>query len=132
MPASAIDVRDDRDGGRFVLEEDGETAELVYGREPGRLLILHTGVPSAVRRRGIGGLLVHATVDRARDEGLTLVPLCPFARDWLVRHQDVVASVAVDWAAGPPTGHPIGPPTGPPTGLPTGQPRSSGPTVPSE
>jgi uncharacterized protein len=91
-------VRDDREGGRFVLELDGEVAELDYDMEPGRLLLLHTGVPEALGGRGIGGQLVRAAVQRAAADGLTLVPWCPFARAWLEQHPDAVADVTVDWA----------------------------------
>jgi predicted GNAT family acetyltransferase len=35
-------------------------------------------------------------MDEAKRRGLTVVPLCPFARDWLVRHPDVAATVPVD------------------------------------
>ena len=42
-------------------------------------------------------VLVAAAVDRAEAEGLTLVPRCPFARDWLEHHPEAVERVAVDW-----------------------------------
>jgi len=40
---------------------------------------------------------VTAAVDRAAREGLTLVPLCPFARGWLQRHPDVAKAATIDW-----------------------------------
>ena len=39
-----------------------------------------------------------AAIDRAAREGLTIVPLCPFARNWLERHADQTARVAIDWS----------------------------------
>ena len=47
--------------------------------------------------RGIGGRLVTAAVDRAAHEGLTLVPLCPFARGWLERHPEAASRAVIDW-----------------------------------
>ena len=38
-----------------------------------------------------------AAVDRAAREGLTLVPLCPFARGWLQRYPDVAKAATIDW-----------------------------------
>ena len=38
-----------------------------------------------------------AAVDRAAREGLTVVPLCPFARGWLERHAAEAAEVTIDW-----------------------------------
>jgi predicted GNAT family acetyltransferase len=79
---------------------DGAVAELRYRRRADRLVLVHTEVPEALEGHGIGGLLVRAAVDRAAREGLTVVPLCPFARDWLERHPQEASDVSVDW--GPP------------------------------
>ena len=79
-----------------MIEADGRVAELVYQREGSRLLLIHTGVPRALEGRGFGSKLVAAAIEEARRQGLTVVPLCPFARDWLVRHPDVAATVPVD------------------------------------
>lgn len=106
MPAGtpSSDVRDDRDGSAFVLEEDGSTAELIYRAEPGRLILIHTEVPDTLGGRGIGGRLVRAALDRARAEQLTIVPWCPFARTWLADHPDATDGVDIDWATLPSTG----------------------------
>jgi predicted GNAT family acetyltransferase len=40
---------------------------------------------------------VTAAVERAAREGLTLVPLCPFARDWLERHPEAASRAVIDW-----------------------------------
>ncbi len=99
----AHEVRDDPGHHRFVFEDDGALAELVYSREPGRLILVHTGVPDALGGRGIGGRLVRAALARAADEGLTVVPWCPFARKWLRDHPDVAGTVTIDWTR-PPSG----------------------------
>jgi uncharacterized protein len=84
---------------RFTATEVGMTAELVYARQPGRITLVHTGVPDGLSGTGIGGALVRAAVDLARDEGLVVVPVCPFARRWLRRHPDVAETAEIDWAA---------------------------------
>lgn len=94
-------VIDDYDQSRFEVLLDGAIAELVYRRRADRLILIHTGVPEQLAGHGIGGQLVQAAVDRAAKERLTLVPLCPFARDWLERHPDVAETVNVDWGAPP-------------------------------
>ncbi len=91
------DVIDNAGGSRFELSQDGRLAELVYRLRGDRLVLVHTGVPPEQGRHGIGGRLVTAAVDRAARDGLTLVPLCPFARDWLERHPEAVGRAAVDW-----------------------------------
>lgn len=88
---------------RFVAQLDGRTAELTYARAGDRLVLIHTGVPSELEGRGIGGALVHAAIDWAAAEGLTVLPRCPFARRWLRAHPDVAASVPIDWTLRPPS-----------------------------
>jgi len=94
-------VIDDQGQSRFEVVMDGAVAELTYRRRADRLVLIHTGVPDQMAGHGIGGQLVRAAVDRAAKERLTLVPVCPFARDWLERHPDVADTVDVDWGAPP-------------------------------
>jgi polyisoprenoid-binding protein YceI/predicted GNAT family acetyltransferase len=93
------EVRDDRDDHRFVVTDDGMTAELTYRAENGRLILDHTRVPEALAGRGIGGALVRRALDRSRAEHLALVPLCPFARQWLRKHPELWDGSAIDWLA---------------------------------
>jgi len=96
-------VRDDPVNSRFVLEQGGATAELVYDIEGSRLTLVHTEVPEALGGRGIGGQLVKAAVARARAERLTVLPWCPFARRWLAHHPDAGAGTSIDWTSHPPS-----------------------------
>jgi uncharacterized protein len=96
-PGDGIVVDDVPAENRFVVRGSGGAAELEYHLNGKRLVLIHTEVPDAWEGRGVGGHLVRAAVRRAVDEGLTLVPWCPFARRWLQRHADVIAGVTVDW-----------------------------------
>jgi predicted GNAT family acetyltransferase len=95
LPAATIHD----DGERFVFTEEGTEAELTYLLQGDRLALLHTSVPSSLGGRGIGGELVRAAVARARQDGLTILPWCEFARRWLADHPDVAGSAAIDWTA---------------------------------
>ncbi|HEU5419322.1 MAG TPA: GNAT family N-acetyltransferase [Streptosporangiaceae bacterium] len=95
-------VTDNREDSRLELTADGHRAELIYRQRGGRLVLRHTGVPAAIGGRGLGGQLVAAALARAAADGLTVVPLCPFARDWLERHPAAAATVTVDWGDRPP------------------------------
>jgi hypothetical protein len=86
---------------RFVLELDGGVAELVYRVNGNRLVLIHTEVPDELRGRGIAGRLVRAALARAADEGLTVVPLCPYATEWLIDHPEESATVTIDWGKTP-------------------------------
>jgi uncharacterized protein len=83
---------------RFTVEVGGRTAELTYDLKGDHLVLVHTGVPGEIERHGIGGRLVEAAIEWAATQGLTVVPLCPFARWWLRANPDVAAKVTIDWS----------------------------------
>lgn len=97
-----ITVEDRSGEQRFVLEIEGDEAELLYRVVDGELRLTHTEVPERLGGRGLGGRLVRASVTRARDDGLVIVPWCGFARTWLERHPDVHEGVEIDWESEPP------------------------------
>lgn len=82
---------------RFELSMDGQLAELAYRVNGKRLVLIHTEVPIQLEGHGIGGKLVTAAIERAARDGMTVVPLCPFARDWLEHHPDAASRVTIDW-----------------------------------
>ena len=90
-------ITDNQAASRFELIMDGHLAELAYRRNGNRLVLIHTGVPAELEGHGLGGALVRAAAGRAERDGLTVVPLCPFAHGWLQRHPDVATRIAVDW-----------------------------------
>jgi predicted GNAT family acetyltransferase len=94
----------DEPGERFVLEADGAAAELDYEVEGDRLILIHTEVPQELGGRGIAGRLVAAGVDRARRDGLTIAPWCPYARRWLRDHADQTEGITIDWSEPPARG----------------------------
>jgi uncharacterized protein len=94
------DIVDRPEEHRFVVTVDGHSAELVYQLRKDRLVLIHTEVPEALGGRGLGGELVEAAIDRAVRDGLTIVPLCPFARRWLGGHPDEAARAPIDWELG--------------------------------
>jgi predicted GNAT family acetyltransferase len=97
IPADDAPVVDDTAGSRFVIREGTVEAELLYARQGDRLILVHTGVPEAWGGHGIGGRLVRTALARAKTDGLTVVPWCPYARHWLQEHHDEAAAVTIDW-----------------------------------
>ncbi|MCX8996716.1 GNAT family N-acetyltransferase [Rhizobiaceae bacterium BDR2-2] len=89
-------VREDRpSGGRYVAVVDGHEAEMTFSRTSPTLIILdHTGVPDALRGRGVGQALALRAVEDARSNGWRIIPLCPFFKAQVARHpewRDVIA-----------------------------------------
>ena len=95
--SDSVIVTDNAEQSRFEVDADGEMAELKYRLRAGRLVLIHTEVPDSLGGRGLGGQLVLGAIGKASHEGLTIVPLCPFARGWLKRHPSDAAKVDVDW-----------------------------------
>jgi predicted GNAT family acetyltransferase len=91
-----MDITNNEGARRFETTIDGHLAELTYQRHGERLLLMHTEVPSELEGMGVGGALVSAAVELAAENGLTVVPRCPFARGWLERHPDVAKTVSIE------------------------------------
>jgi uncharacterized protein len=94
--SDAPQVIDNQAESRFEIQVGDHVAELKYHRNGNRFVLIHTEVPTELEGRGIGGRLVAAAIDRAARQGLTIVPLCPFARSWVERHPDEAARVTID------------------------------------
>jgi hypothetical protein len=78
-------VEHQADQHRFVVLQDGATAELTYRTSGSQIIFDHTGVPQALEGRGIGSALAKAGLDYARANNLEVVPLCPFVRSYIER-----------------------------------------------
>ena len=81
-------VGDNPDDGQFEVTTEGGLAVLTYDRREGKLHLLHTGVPDEAEGQGIGGRLVRAALEQAREQGLKVVPHCSFARAYVARHPE--------------------------------------------
>jgi uncharacterized protein len=90
-----IQQKDDGKTGMFFIEqEDGIVAELVYSwRGKDQIIIEHTEVDDVLKGKGAGKELVSKSVEFAREKGVKIVPLCPFAKsiiDKTKEFQDVL------------------------------------------
>ncbi|UCF19073.1 MAG: N-acetyltransferase [Gemmatimonadota bacterium] len=82
------DVVREPEAKRFAVHIDGQMAELDYQLYEDRIVFTHTGVPTALEGKGIGGRLVKAGLDWARAEGLRVVPVCSFVAAYIQRHPE--------------------------------------------
>ena len=83
---AAYQVRHIPDNGRFIANVDGQDCVALY-RVYGKVMMLtHTGVPKALRGRGIAAVLVQAALDHARERGLKVRPDCSYAEDYMQKH----------------------------------------------
>lgn len=82
-------VTHEPDRHRFTAATDAGEAELAYRTtDDGVIVFAHTGVPVAAEGQGVGSALVRAGLAHARDEGLRVMPLCPFVKAYMQRHAE--------------------------------------------
>ena len=82
------DIRDHRDGHRYALDIDGETAVVIYNDVAGGLLITETLVPEALEGQGIASRMARHVLDDVRARGLKVLPTCPFFAGYLQKHPE--------------------------------------------
>ncbi len=85
-----LTVRDNTDDQRFeAVDETGVVAGFAaYRREEGLVTFTHTVVDDAFEGHGVGSTLVRAALDAVRDEGVRVVPRCPFVADYIDKHPE--------------------------------------------
>jgi predicted GNAT family acetyltransferase len=82
------EVRNNPELNRFELDVAGGMAVAYYRAAPGRITITHTEVPTALRGRGIGSVLVKGALELARAQSLRVVSRCPFVSAYLGKHPE--------------------------------------------
>ena len=84
-----ITISDQPERHRYEIAADGVRVGFAQYREsPGELAVTHVEVDDAVGSHGLGSRLVAFLLQDARERGLAVVPLCPFAREYIVRHPE--------------------------------------------
>ena len=79
---------DNKDQGRFELEENGFLAWAEYRIRDGQYVIPHVEAEPPLRGSGAAGRLMQQIVEHARVHQLVIVPRCSYARVWFQRHPD--------------------------------------------
>ena len=73
-PSPDLVISNDEVNSRFEVQTVGETAFLAYRRMAGKLVLVHTQVPTEFAGHGIGSKLVRAGIEFASEQGLMVVP----------------------------------------------------------
>lgn len=77
--------------GAFIAEENGVKAgEMTYSKAGAEMIIIdHTEVNPEFNGKGVGKQMVLAAVDYARETGIKILPLCPFAKATFDKNKDI-------------------------------------------
>jgi predicted GNAT family acetyltransferase len=88
-------VRDNPEENRYEIRDGDRVLGLAaYERRGDTMVFTHTEVDPDAGQEGLGSTLVRAALDDVRSKGGSVVPLCPFVRGWIDRHQDYADLVA--------------------------------------
>src|SRR4051812_16716882 len=96
--AQPVELRDNTAEQQFETTVEGHIAFVQYDRDGKRLALNHTEVPIELEGKGVASRLVTAVLDKARADGMKILPYCPFIRTYLKRHpeyRDLIASEMV-------------------------------------
>ena len=80
---------------RFEARLGDQVAFADYRLRDGQIILPHTEAPEAFAGQGMGGLLAKAALGFAREQGLAVVPTCPFMAGYVTKHpewHDIVAA----------------------------------------
>jgi hypothetical protein len=86
----ATELVDDRVARRYRLLADGVEVGFVEYDPVGAdsILIKHTEVGAGHEGKGYGSELVRRALDDIRGRGLTVIPICPYALNYVRRHPE--------------------------------------------
>ena len=88
-------VRDNPEENRYEIRDgDRVLGTAAYERRGDTFVFTHTVVDPDAGQDGVGSRLVRAALDDVRSKGGSVVPVCPFVRGWIDRHQDYADLVA--------------------------------------
>ena len=97
-PAEEPTVVNAPEASRYELRAgDQLIGEAAYHRRNGRIAFTHTEVAEALEGRGLGSRLATEALEDARQEGLEVVPLCPFMARFIQEHPEYQDLVAADY-----------------------------------
>lgn len=83
-------VRHDVDSGRFTAVVDGHPCVCQYRLYGKLMMFTHTGVPHALRGRGIAAELVRVALGHARAQGYKVRPDCSYVEAYMRRHPETL------------------------------------------
>ena len=82
-------VADNTQASRYEISAEGHLAGFtLYRRYPTVIEFLHTEIEPEYEGRGLASELIRSALETARADGLQVLPLCPFVREYIERHDE--------------------------------------------
>ncbi|WP_338749737.1 GNAT family N-acetyltransferase [Janibacter alittae] len=85
---------------RFEITSDGTVAGFAqFLDRDGHRIFFHTEIGEEFGGQGLAGIVVAEAIAATREEGLTVIPICPYVKKWLTKHtehEDITAKPTAD------------------------------------
>ena len=96
-----LQLANDASAHRYRLLLDGQELGFVEYDPIGELAILikHTEIRPEFEGKGYGSELVRRVLDDVRQEGKTVIPICPYTISFIRRHREYIEVVRPDMRA---------------------------------
>jgi len=76
------------DKNQFEMVIDGVTARIEFQQMDEKMALTHTEVPRELEGRGVATAIIEKTLVYLEENGLKLIPLCPFVIAYLEKHPE--------------------------------------------
>lgn len=74
---------------QYEFHVEGYVAKIEYLKSAnGEIYLTHTGVPAELGGKGIGSQLVEKVLKDIEQQGLHVIPRCPFVSDYIQKHPE--------------------------------------------
>lgn len=84
---NTINVRNNPAENRYEAEIEGHIALAEYRLKDDVIIFIHTGVPPELGGQGIASKIARFALDDVRAKGQKAIPLCPFIKGYIERHE---------------------------------------------
>ncbi|WP_347374733.1 GNAT family N-acetyltransferase [Aequorivita sp. Q41] len=75
-----MEITHDKENNSFKLNINGEIAKVTYTLRDGKMYLNHSEVPSNLRGKGLGKILVEKTFEKLTEEGYKAVAVCSYVK----------------------------------------------------
>lgn len=96
---AAVTIADNPGAQQFEISVADEVVGLAQYRRShskGLIAFIHTEIDDGHEGEGLGSKLAAAALDSAREQGLGVLPFCPFIRDYIAKHREYADLVPAD------------------------------------